>query len=71
MELTPVMFHAQWTIIFEQFEFKIFYGHGKIRYGPLGIDLSGFESQMSVVSGAKERNFTMHLRWFLILLVFS
>ena len=65
MELIPVMFHAQWTIIFEQFEFKIFYGHGKIRYRPIGIDLSGFESQIRVVSGSKERNFTMIYKYLL------
>jgi len=41
----------------EQFEFKIFYGHKKIRYGPLWIDLSGFELQIRVVSQVKERIF--------------
>ena len=35
--------------------FQIYYGEGEIRYGPNGVDLSGFRHVMKGLSKANER----------------
>ena len=45
--------------------FKIYYGEGEIRYGPNGVDLSGFRHVMKGLSKANERTIVGVCKWLM------
>ena len=44
-------------------QFQVFYGEGSVRYGPNGIDLSGFKSTQSGIDKPGDRSFVSIYKW--------